>query len=379
MPKVTKYPKGIRPNANGTWAIDVCVKGVRKTATAATQEEAINKRAELTRMLTLGLDAPASEAGGSWTLETAIQKTIDFVWAGTKSEDSAIQNATLVKRFFGPQTKLNTITPERIDDFVEWLLDRGIQYSTVNRKLNCLSRILRTAVDRGKLAAVPKMPRRKEGRGRVRFLTKEEETTTLRWMEYLERPDHLEATIILLDTGFRCSELWKLSAVDVNLHVSGRGAVTAWNPKNGRPRTIPMTARVRDILARRMEQYPTGQLFPGSNNQWYRLIWNRVRALMHMENDAQFIPHILRHTCCSRLVQRGFPLTHVQQWMGHLTIQTTMRYAHLAPQGLFSGAALLEGGDQVRWTEVERHSTGPDADAKPVVPPASANGLQMTA
>ncbi len=41
-----------------------------------------------------------------------------------------------------------------------------------------------------------------------------------------------------------------------------------------------------------------------------------------------------RHTTCSRLVQAGFPLIVVQKWMGHATIQTTMKYAHLAPDSL---------------------------------------------
>lgn len=41
--------------------------------------------------------------------------------------------------------------------------------------------------------------------------------------------------------------------------------------------------------------------------------------------------HLLRHTFASRLVQAGVPLRTVAGWMGHTTIQTTMRYAHLAP------------------------------------------------
>ena len=40
------------------------------------------------------------------------------------------------------------------------------------------------------------------------------------------------------------------------------------------------------------------------------------------------------HTCVSRLVQRGVGLKVVQQWMGHKSIQITLRYAHLAPSNL---------------------------------------------
>jgi integrase len=41
--------------------------------------------------------------------------------------------------------------------------------------------------------------------------------------------------------------------------------------------------------------------------------------------------HDLRHTFASNLVAAGLPLPQVQKWMGHSTINMTMRYAHLAP------------------------------------------------
>jgi integrase len=44
-----------------------------------------------------------------------------------------------------------------------------------------------------------------------------------------------------------------------------------------------------------------------------------------------FIWHSLRHTFASRLVMAGVDLRTVQELMGHRTITTTMRYAHLAP------------------------------------------------
>ena len=40
----------------------------------------------------------------------------------------------------------------------------------------------------------------------------------------------------------------------------------------------------------------------------------------------------MRHTFASRLVMAGVELRTVQELMGHKSIVTTMRYAHLAPQ-----------------------------------------------
>ena len=163
---------------------------------------------------------------------------------------------------------------------------------------------------------------------------------------HLDKIDHWGATAILIDTGFRTGELWRVTSEHVDLN---RGCITLWQTKSGKPRTVPMTARVQEITSRRMRHYPTGPLFPEGSKEWYRNGWDRVRQLMHKENDPEFVPHALRHTCCSRLVQRGVPLTHVQAWMGHKTIQTTMRYAHLMPHDLFTAVAVLEGGENARW------------------------------
>lgn len=40
--------------------------------------------------------------------------------------------------------------------------------------------------------------------------------------------------------------------------------------------------------------------------------------------------HDLRHTFCSRLVAAGLPLLDVQQFAGHKSYYTTLKYAHLS-------------------------------------------------
>ena len=52
--------------------------------------------------------------------------------------------------------------------------------------------------------------------------------------------------------------------------------------------------------------------------------------------------HTLRHTYASHLVMNGVDLPTVQRLMGHSDIQTTMIYAHLAPDHLVDAVNKLE-------------------------------------
>jgi site-specific recombinase XerD len=52
--------------------------------------------------------------------------------------------------------------------------------------------------------------------------------------------------------------------------------------------------------------------------------------------------HTLRHTFASHLVMKGVDLPTVRKLMGHADIQTTMIYAHLAPDHLAEAVDRLE-------------------------------------
>lgn len=328
-------PRGIRPYKRG-YIVDVSINGKRFTKTAKTLRAAIKARAEL-------VEAVQKEAGrrGQWTLATAIERTKEAVWQGTASYDTICHNCRSLLAFFGPSTPVESITTDGIDAFIRHCqADKGNSGATINRKLSCLSRILRTAHERGKLAVLPKMPRRSEGEHRVRFLSCEEEARLTIILERLALPDVEDAVLCLLYTGFRCGELWRLERRDIDLE---RGTLTAWKTKNHHPRTIPLVEKLRPIIARRLAACPhdTDRLFPGCGNEWLRRPWAIIRHHMGMDDDPQFVPHMLRHTCATRLSQAGVSLTLIKEWMGHTTIQTTARYAHFSPEDLRAAAKLL--------------------------------------
>ncbi|MGN0009542.1 MAG: tyrosine-type recombinase/integrase [Desulfovibrionaceae bacterium] len=334
------------------YLVSVYVAGIRKTKRVNTIEEARIAREELKTDILISLDTSKNAAKGKkekkqttttsstcWTIGYAVDRTIEIHWVGTSGGVNAARNARQAARFFGERAKLDDIQMENIDEYIEYLRSTGNSGATINRKLSSLSKVMRTAYERGKLKRPLRMPRMKEALNRIRFLTVEEEVILLSTLENLGYHSQAEAVRILLYTGFRCSELWRLECRDIDLE---RCTITVWKTKNGTPRTVPIVAGILPLIREKYEQAGgTGRLFPMGTNDWLHNAWFRARTLMGMDSDPQFVPHMLRHTCATRLAQRGVSMPVIRQWMGHTTIITTSRYTHFAPSDLQGAARLL--------------------------------------
>jgi integrase len=199
------------------------------------------------------------------------------------------------------------------------------------------------AEERGGLSRRPKIPHRKEGRGRIRYLLPEEERAMLGLFEQWGMVDMHDAVVVLVDTGLRAGELYRLEPRDVDRN---QRLLHIWETKADLPRSVPLTERAFVVVKNRLLRGP--KLFPFTHHS-FRHHWDRAKVVMGLGGDKQFVPHALRHTCASRLVQRGVPIQVVQQWLGHKTLTVTMRYAHLAPANLFAAVKALESPPSATW------------------------------
>lgn len=335
-----KLPRGIRMRG-GRFFVDVTKDGARHTATVDTLEEANAKQAEFRLALSRGEAPPKAVAPSKgWTIQQAIEKTLRMAapdgWRGAKSERHLTLIAAKVEQRFGKTRPIHTVKRADIDEWVEEMQDAGKANATINRRLAAFSKLRSVTAKAGAwVGDMIELPTRlREGKGRIRFFTTEEERGILDAFILWGLEESHDAIAVLIDTGLRPSELYRLTASDV-----AQRAVTVWLSKGEVARTIPLTMRAKLILEARAEK--GGTLFPAG--YWsLRCDWERARTHLGKDEDQQWIVYSCRHTFCSRLAQRGVPLVHIKELAGHKNLTTTLRYAHLSPTNLAAAISLLE-------------------------------------
>lgn len=269
------------------------------------------------------------------TLKAAYELALKDTWADSKTQAQA-KNARAVMKVLGDHTPVNKITPQVIREMVEEFEDEGNVGSTINKKLSALSVMLKTAADEEWIDSLPRIKRRKGGTGRIRWMDAEEELKALAICDQHGLMSLKEFIIVDIDTGFRKSELLNFKVKEYHhemLHLHPE------DTKTSKPRSIPATDRVKAIIKKRANsEYLFEDLSP--HILWDQ--WDFLRTKMGMQDDSQFVVHMLRHTCASRMAMANKSAKFIQEWMGHATPLTTDKYMHLAPGKLVEGTEALD-------------------------------------
>jgi len=318
------------------WQGDVKSGNQRHRKNFATEAEA--ELWEASVRLAIARGEPISSEGVAPSSETFTQyyrRIHPVLWGDTDHGQKVVAQLKEIAEIVN-DIPVSMFTDQHLETIVSELKQRRNADGTINRKLAALSKVLTQAKKTKVLKDKPDISayRRKEGVGRLRFLTDSEEARLLEKLTFM-RPEYGDFTAFLIDSGFRMGEALKFTWADYS-----DGKVTLWLTKSGKPRTIPMTQRCRSILERCPKD--TDKPFGHINRYTYRSIFEKARGMAGLGNDV--VPHVMRHTCASRLVQSGVDIRRVQVWLGHSTIAMTMRYSHLAPSDLDVCLDALEQG-----------------------------------
>jgi integrase len=364
--------------ARRRWEIDEHVRLPNGKTKRLRRQSPINTKAAATKYAQQAVSAlldssTSGKSGPAPNFEVFAVRDYLRKYAAGNNRASQVATAETICRVhlikaFG-KLALDEITPERIETYkAKKLVTHSPQ--TVKNHLTVLRKILRLAVEWGKLSAAPKIRMPKVPEAPYDHLSIEE---TDRLLAASVDP-WVAPTCVGVRTGLRVGELCGLHWGDVDLvrgrltvrHniVSGRLQTT----KSGKERVVPLTpdalATLRALPQRRGQPWVFGRgKLPMSRHGFaYGLEAACKRAKLRIIS-----PHVLRHTFGSQLVASGAHLRVVQQLMGHSSIKVTERYAHLAPNATDQAIAALgqavaaaaagEGGSMVPNTGANTEQT----------------------
>lgn len=214
------------------------------------------------------------------------------------------------------------VSKEDIEDYVEYLVSKKYEYSSICRILSSLSSLFGYFVKRGLLQVNPVCHVQ---RPRPSYHTREALSMEIVNSVLLQDglADSTRALISLIsESGLRIGECLQLTLDDINLdsrqiRVCGKG------------RTYRM-AFFGDMTARYLQKYLNGRsfsghLFPLSRRQYN---WDIYHACKPFAGEHKCSPHILRHTFATECLSKGMPMDVLMLTLGHKSIDTTMLYTH---------------------------------------------------
>lgn len=207
--------------------------------------------------------------------------------------------------------------------------------ATVNRYLATLSHMFTTAMREWRLVdrnPVREIARKKEARGRTRFLLDEEREALLQACANSAWAGLYALVLLAISTGARRGELIRLRWTDITLDSPSPQAILE-DTKNGDSRQLPLVGRALEaVKALKLADGGSSFLFPSRSrtDMPYRSFDAHWYAALATAAITDFRFHDLRHTCASYLAAQGASLLEIADVLGHRTMTMVKRYSHLA-------------------------------------------------
>lgn len=317
-------------------------------------------------------EAGRSPTWGSWRDQWLAARVVE---PGTMHGDRG-----RVRRYLTPEwggQRLNRITRVQVQAWVNRLAaepssredDATISAATVDRIYRLFSASMKAAHAAGLIATNPcqhiDLPT--VAPGHERFLTRGE----FDMIRYFLNEPYRAMVDLLLWSGMRYGEAAGLHWQRVDLVNRQIDIVETWDPVGGRikaypkgkaRRSVPISADLAEVLDAQWDRTgtagscglhhqggarcrsglvivaPKGGALDGHN--FGKRDW---RAAVELVGVGPTRLHDLRHTYASWLAQGGVPLQEIQTLLGHASITTTQRYAHLGASQRANVLAALEG------------------------------------
>ncbi|MGR0480766.1 MAG: tyrosine-type recombinase/integrase [Candidatus Electronema sp. V4] len=340
------------PDGDGRYAVNVMVDGIRVHRIVGKESEGVTRsQAEdfieqaRTEARKGRLNLPKGRKVALGFREAAEKYLIKLEKEGGKDLKKKEQRLRLHLSPFFKDKPLSSIAAFDLERFKKSRKEEGVTNGTINRELAALSHLFSKAVEWKWIDRRPaKINRLKEDGGRMVYLTAAQAAELLK-----KAAEHQSAFIypfirIALETSMRRSEILSIRLEHVDLQ---RRIIFIPQAKAG-AREQPITKNLAEYLAEILKTAQPGQewLFPSALSECGHIKWpeHAFRDVVKAAglDPKQVVPHTLRHTAITHLVQAGVDLPTVQRISGHKTLQMVARYSHQNGEHIQAAMDVLE-------------------------------------
>jgi site-specific recombinase XerD len=247
-----------------TWWVQYFIKGTRFRESSNSRSRAEAEAFLQKRLQAAALGNPARREAGKMTFEDLAKILLDDYRAKGRRSIGRVDDAVGHLRRFFETTPASEIGGDHLARYVRWRQEEEAASATINRELGALRRAFRLAQFGGKLASRPEISMLPENNRRDDFFEADEYQAVLDNLPEYLRPVIQTAYI----TGWRInSELLTRQKQHVDLD-SGYLRLEPRGALDGKGRSCPLTAELREVLTRQLEQTSALELKTGRIVSW---------------------------------------------------------------------------------------------------------------
>ena len=238
----------------------------------------------------------------------------------------------VLKRFdeHFPGRTLEKISVEDLNDFVVKLRKSGLSANTVLHNIVIVAQFCRR---QGRLNLTRDLQLPEAIHFLPRVYSEEQQSSFLTACDSWERA--LFSTFLF--TGFREQEVMYLFWKDLNPKLRTVRVLSKpdlkFYPKRWEEREVPVPAELAELLEHHPVSIDSPFVFPSPTGNREQNFLRRCKLIAERAglDPEEFDLKTFRSTYATSMLRRGFDVRTVQHWMGHKSLETTMRYLAPAP------------------------------------------------
>ena len=319
----------------GKYFIEWYEQGKRKRqaagSTVAQALEIARRKKHFLEARALGIESAAEEETKRAPLHLAVRRYLDLV-EGLKKPNTHRKYKAVLNRFldfFPHKSTAKSITPDDLNEFMVFLKKKHqLDSNTIIHNMIVVAQFLKKQGRPGLTSQID-LPQQ------IASLPSEYGDEELkRFFAACTAEDRVPFSVFLF-TGFRDKEVVHLFWDDINFNLNTI-KVTAkpelgFYPKRWEEREVPVPSQLLELLKSHPRMGSVRFVFPSPRgHRELHMLGKCKKVAERAELDPErFDLKTFRSTYATRMLRAGFDVRTVQHWMGHKSLETTMRY--LAP------------------------------------------------